>query len=164
MLFEDVAAQQPFARNMESFLNPKITKDEVRIKGGGGSPINSSAKGCALINSGARQRNSSQPAASVIPRWPWSRKTLVSPTYLWGSSWRPSSLCGLTFERPRMSSSMAVALVCRQTGCGKTVFILDLLEGPYRGFFGHIVVLCPTIKYNKTYQRPWIWTDPEVYF
>ena len=56
------------------------------------------------------------------------------------------------------------AIVCGQTGCGKTVFILSLLEeGPYRGFFRH-VVLCPTIEHNKTYkQYPWLWTDPEVY-
>ena len=56
------------------------------------------------------------------------------------------------------------AIICGQTECGKTVFILDLLEGPYRGCFRHIVVLCPTIRHNKTYQqRPWMWTDPEVY-
>ena len=56
------------------------------------------------------------------------------------------------------------ATICRQTGCGKTVFILDLLEDPYQGFFQHIVVLYPTVRPNKTYQqRPWIWTDPEVY-
>ena len=56
------------------------------------------------------------------------------------------------------------ATICGQTGCGKTIFILDLLEGPYRGFFQHIVVLCPTVKHNNTYQQcPWIWTDPEVY-
>ena len=33
MLFEDVAAQQPFARNTESFYNPKITKVGVTIEG-----------------------------------------------------------------------------------------------------------------------------------
>ena len=57
------------------------------------------------------------------------------------------------------------AIVCLQTGCGKTVFVLSLLEeGPYRGFFGHIVILCPTIEHNKTYKQcPWLWTDPEVY-
>ena len=27
------------------------------------------------------------------------------------------------------------ATICGQTGCGKIVFILDLLEGPYRGSF-----------------------------
>ena len=71
-----------------------------------------------------------------------------------GSSQRHTDLL------PRSAHS---AVICGQTGCGKTVFILDLLEGPYRGFFRHIVVLCPTIRHNKTYQRPWIWTDPEVY-
>ena len=33
MLFEDVATQQPFARNTEAFYNPKITKVEVTIEG-----------------------------------------------------------------------------------------------------------------------------------
>ncbi|MCU7813516.1 MAG: ATP-binding protein [Candidatus Thiodiazotropha sp. (ex Notomyrtea botanica)] len=62
---------------------------------------------------------------------------------------------------PRTAHS---AIICGQTGCGKTVFILDLLAGPYRGVFRHIVILCPTIRHNKTYlTRPWIWTDPEVY-
>ena len=57
------------------------------------------------------------------------------------------------------------AIVCGQTGCGKNVFVLSLLEkGPYRGFFRHIVILCPTIEHNKTYKQcPWLWTDPEVY-
>ena len=56
------------------------------------------------------------------------------------------------------------ALICGQTGCGKTVFILDLLEAHYHLCFEHIVILCPTIRYNKTYHsRPWVWKDPEVY-
>ena len=64
----------------------------------------------------------------------------------------------LAYSKPGTSTGR------RQTGCGKTVFILDLLEGPYRGFFRYIVVLCPTIEHNKTYKQcPWLWTDPEVY-
>ena len=60
--------------------------------------------------------------------------------------------------------SAHLAMVCGQTGCGKKAFILDLLEGPYRGFFRHIVVLCPTIQHNKTYKQcPWLWTDPEAF-
>lgn len=56
------------------------------------------------------------------------------------------------------------AIICGQTGCGKTVYVLDLLKGPYRGVFKHIVVLCPTVMHNQTYQeRPWIWEDPEIY-
>ena len=39
-----------------------------------------------------------------------------------------------------------------------------MLEGPYWGFIQHIVVLCPTVRHNKTYQQcPLLWTDPEVY-
>ena len=33
MLFEDCAAQQPFARDSEAFYNPKITKVDVTIEG-----------------------------------------------------------------------------------------------------------------------------------
>ena len=33
MLFENVVAQQPFARNTEAFYNPQITKVEVSIEG-----------------------------------------------------------------------------------------------------------------------------------
>ena len=56
------------------------------------------------------------------------------------------------------------ALVCGQTNCGKTVFILNLLEGHYCGCFKHIVILCPTVLHNKTYKGcSWIWSDPEVY-
>ena len=33
MLFENVAAQQPFARNTEAFYKPQITKVEVTIEG-----------------------------------------------------------------------------------------------------------------------------------
>ena len=56
------------------------------------------------------------------------------------------------------------AIICGQTGCGKTVFILDLLEATYNGIFRHIVILCPTVRHNMTYQnRLWIWADPEVY-
>ena len=49
------------------------------------------------------------------------------------------------------------AIICGQTGCGKTEFVLDLLEGEYRGVFEHIVILCPTIQWNRAYKnREWI--------
>ena len=42
--------------------------------------------------------------------------------------------------------------------------VFDLLEGPFRGVFRLIIILCPTIRHNKTYhRRPWIWTDPEIF-
>ena len=61
------------------------------------------------------------------------------------------------------------AIICGQTGCGKTAFTLDLLElprehGGYRDTFAHIVILCPTARWNKTYhERRWVWTDPEIF-
>jgi Rad3-related DNA helicase len=49
------------------------------------------------------------------------------------------------------------AIICGQTGCGKTEFVLDLLENEYRGVFKNIVILCPTIQWNKAYKnREWI--------
>ena len=56
------------------------------------------------------------------------------------------------------------ALICGQTGCGKTEFILDLISTCYLHFFEHIVIICPTIQWNRAYQnRKWIWADDEVY-
>ena len=69
-----------------------------------------------------------------------------------------------SYIRAPLPLSPHSAIICGQTGCGKTVFVLDLLEGPYRGVFDHIVILCPTIRHNTTYQgRTWIWGDPEIY-
>lgn len=49
------------------------------------------------------------------------------------------------------------AIICGQTGCGKTEFVLDLLETEYAGVFDKIVILCPTIEWNKAYKnRKWI--------
>lgn len=56
------------------------------------------------------------------------------------------------------------AIICGQTDCGKTEFVLDLLENEYWDFFEHIVILCPTLKYNKAYKsREWVYNDPEVW-
>ena len=49
------------------------------------------------------------------------------------------------------------AIICGQTGCGKTKFVLDILEQEYAGVFENIIILCPTIKWNKAYKnRSWI--------
>ena len=37
------------------------------------------------------------------------------------------------------------------TACGKTEFLLQLLETVYNNHFEFIVILCPTILDNKTY-------------
>ena len=37
------------------------------------------------------------------------------------------------------------------TACGKTEFLLKLLETVYKNHFEFIVILCPAISDNKTY-------------
>jgi hypothetical protein len=45
------------------------------------------------------------------------------------------------------------AIICGSTECGKTKFILDILETEYLSFYEYIVIFCPTIKDNKTYKE-----------
>ena len=47
-------------------------------------------------------------------------------------------------------------LISGVTNCGKTHFILDLLENEYRDFFDHIILFNPTYLFNKTYNREYI--------
>ena len=50
------------------------------------------------------------------------------------------------------------------TACGKTEFLLRLLETVYNNHFEFIVILCPTILDNKTYlSRKWIFDDKNVF-
>ena len=56
------------------------------------------------------------------------------------------------------------ALFVAPTGVGKTYMALDLIEKEYKGRFDFIIIICPTLRYNKTYQlRNWIWTGPYVF-
>ena len=55
------------------------------------------------------------------------------------------------------------ALFVARIGVGKTHLALNLLENEYRHHFNFIIIICPTLKYNKTYKsRGWVWNDPEV--
>ena len=50
------------------------------------------------------------------------------------------------------------------TACGKTEFLLRLLETVYKNHFELIVILCPTISDNNTYlSRKWIFDDKNIY-
>ena len=50
------------------------------------------------------------------------------------------------------------------TACGKTEFLLKLLETVYKNHFEFIVILCPTISDNKTYlSRKWIFDNRNVF-
>ena len=45
------------------------------------------------------------------------------------------------------------AIICGQTNCGKSVIVLDLLKNEYKGVFENIVILGPTIAWNKAYKN-----------
>ena len=49
------------------------------------------------------------------------------------------------------------------TACGKTEYLLKLLETKYKNHFEFIVFLCPTFLDNKTYlSRKWILDDENI--
>jgi Poxvirus A32 protein len=53
------------------------------------------------------------------------------------------------------------AIIAGMTDCGKTKFVLDLLEKQYRDAFANIIILCPTVARNQTYlSRSWLWHGP----
>ena len=44
-----------------------------------------------------------------------------------------------------------------QMGCGKTHLVLDLIEKEYNKHFDFIIIICPTLQWNKTYHsKGWI--------
>ena len=48
--------------------------------------------------------------------------------------------------------------------CGKTEFLLRVLETEYKNHFEFIIILCPTILDNETYpSRKWILDDRNVF-
>ena len=55
------------------------------------------------------------------------------------------------------------ALFVAPAGVGKTHLALSLLENEYRNHFDFIVIICPTLAHNSTYEsRGWVWNDPNV--
>ena len=50
------------------------------------------------------------------------------------------------------------------TGCGKTERVLHLLENEYRQHFENIIILCSSLRWNKTYlERSWIWKEDFIF-
>ena len=46
-----------------------------------------------------------------------------------------------------------------QTGCGKTIFVLELIEKENNKHSDFIVIICPTLRENL---KKWIKTDDKV--
>ena len=53
-------------------------------------------------------------------------------------------------------------IIVGMTACGKTKYLLDMLEQDYLGCFEYIFLICPTFKNNKTY-REWKYESDEDY-
>ena len=53
-------------------------------------------------------------------------------------------------------------LISGITNCGKTHFVLDLIEKEYLHKFDFIIIICPTYMENKTYCRKFIYCDNDV--
>ena len=50
------------------------------------------------------------------------------------------------------------------TGCGKSHLVLDLIEKEYNKRFDHIIIICPTLRWNKTHHaKAWIRHDNKVW-
>ena len=68
-----------------------------------------------------------------------------------------------TREMLRMMMEPHTALFVASTGVGKTHLALDSLEREYLSYFDFVIILCPTLRHNKTYRQwKWFWTDPYV--
>jgi hypothetical protein len=54
-------------------------------------------------------------------------------------------------------------LTVGMTGCGKTLYLLNMIGKEYLHVFSYIVIVCPTIKINKTYQEwKYLTTDKNI--
>ena len=104
MLIEDVAAQQPFARNTEAFYNQKITKVEVTIEGIPNQLFSQGMRAYQMWDE-ARKSFAASPdrkyhpdVSAVAKDWPWQTSALQNTT-------PASMLYGLTSGQPMMTAS-----------------------------------------------------------
>ncbi len=54
-------------------------------------------------------------------------------------------------------------MIVGMTGCGKTYYLLNMLEKEYFGHFEYIFLICPTYNWNMTYQE-WTHKDCEHFY
>ena len=54
-------------------------------------------------------------------------------------------------------------IIAGMTACGKTHYLLKMLEEEYKNHFDHIFIVCPTFEDNKTYQNWEYLKDPDVF-
>ena len=49
--------------------------------------------------------------------------------------------------------------MCGITNCEKTEYVLEFLLTVYNNKFDYILIFCPTFRYNKTYDKSFIFKD-----
>ena len=54
-------------------------------------------------------------------------------------------------------------IIVGMTTCGKTHYLLNMLEKEYKNHYDYIFIVCPTLEDNKTYQQWKYLADPDVY-
>ena len=54
------------------------------------------------------------------------------------------------------------ALIVGPTDSGKTQYLINQLQGPFKGTFDYIVLFCPTFVKNKTYEG-FVDRDPHIF-
>ena len=51
--------------------------------------------------------------------------------------------------------------IMRMIACGKTSYLLEMLEKNYKNHFDYIILICPTFDCNKSYQEWKYINDPD---
>ena len=125
MFLEDVGEQQPFARNTEVLYNPKITKVEVTIEGVPNQ----------LFSQGRRAYQMRDEAKKEFASLPGSRRHQDVAVVAKDLALADVSLGEFLTSKYSLWLDHRTTDDDRLHGSGKTVFILDLLEGPYGGSF-----------------------------
>ena len=54
-------------------------------------------------------------------------------------------------------------MIVGMTGCGKTYYLLEMIEKEYFRHLEYIFLICPTYFWNKTYQE-WKYKDSEGFY
>ena len=54
-------------------------------------------------------------------------------------------------------------IIVGMTACGKTHYLLNMLEKEYKNHYDYIFIICPTLEDNKTYQQWKYLPDSDVY-
>ena len=52
-------------------------------------------------------------------------------------------------------------IICGMTNCGKTYYLLQVIEKQFKNHFDYIILICPTFTWNKTYLEWKYMNDPD---